>query len=288
MKSMTGYGYAEGNDGRFSASIELKTYNNRYLDLIFSLPPVLGPLEERLRETLRQKIARGRIELFLRFKDLQEQLSISLDQANIESYAEVLRTLSRLAGLPDALRLEHLLAMDGLVRVDRNRDIEACWSFLLPLLQAALLELEASRLREGSAIRADLLAQLCIIEGLASSMEKHVPQIELTVRDQLRQRFVGLMGDLVDEQRMLAEVAVQLNRLTVHEELVRLAAHCGAARQFIQEGKQAGKKLDFLFQEMNREINTIGSKSSLVGLSNDVVSAKEALENLREQVRNVE
>lgn len=288
MKSMTGYGYAEGNDGRFSASIELKTYNNRYLDLIFSLPPVLGPLEERLRETLRQKIARGRIELFLRFKDLQEQLSISLDQANIESYAEVLRTLSRLAGLPDALRLEHLLAMDGLVRVDRNRDIEACWSFLLPLLQAALLELEASRLREGSAIRADLLAQLCIIEGLASSMEKHVPQIELTVRDQLRQRFVGLMGDLVDEQRMLAEVAVQLNRLTVHEELVRLAAHCGAARQFIQEGKQAGKKLDFLFQEMNRKINTIGSKSSLVGLSNDVVSAKEALENLREQVRNVE
>lgn len=288
IRSMTGYGFAESAGPDHNASIEIKSWNNRFLDLILTLPPSLSPLEERVREKIRSVLVRGRVEVMVRFRDLQENVQVQLDAANVAVYARTLRELARLAGLEGDIRLDHLLQMEGIIRIDRQRDLEAWWSILEPVLDRALEAMQASRLREGQAIHRDLVAQLDRLGQSHQTFTAMAGRMEELVREGLRRRFVEVMGDLVDQDRMLAEVAVQLNRLTINEELVRLGAHLAAARQMLDSGEPVGKKLDFLAQEINREINTIGSKSSQLDLTDAVITAKDALENLREQLRNVE
>lgn len=288
MKSMTGFGYAESREGRFSISVEIKSYNNRYLDLVLTMPPTLNPLEERIREAIRTKVLRGRVECHIRFRDLQENLQVSLDAANVRNYAEVLEELRRLAGINEPVSLSHLLGMEGLVRTERQRDPDLYWTGLQPALESAALALEDSRQQEGQAILRDLLMQLDRVETGVQIIEGLAPRMEEQVRTSLRQRFSEILGDLVEEQRMLAEVAVQLMRFSINEEIVRLHSHLATARAMMHGTESSGKKLDFLCQELNREINTIGSKNIVIEISNAVIEVKDALENIREQIRNVE
>ena len=288
MKSMTGFGYAESQTGRFSVSVEIKSFNNRYLDLVLNMPPSLNPVEDRIRESVRKRVLRGRVECHIRFRDLQENLQASLDTANVRTYIGVLEELRAVAGIVEPVGLSHLLSMEGLVRTERQRDPDLYWQGLQPVLESAALALEDSRRREGVAILTDLLSQLDRIEKGVRSIQALSPRMEEQIRASLRQRFQELLGDLVEEQRMLAEVAVQLMRFSINEEIVRLHAHLATARSLMHGDESTGKKLDFLFQEMNREINTIGSKNIMIEISNAVIEVKDALENIREQIRNVE
>lgn len=288
MRSMTGYGYCESQTERYSISVETKSYNNRYLDVVLNLPPSIAALEERVRDFVRERCTRGRVELYVRFRDNSEELKISLDEANVKAYRHVLERLRELGGVDQPVALEHFLSMDGLVRIERQRDLDESWQALSAVLEEALDGLTKSRAREGETIRTDLLAQLNRVVSQVDSIETKAPLIEEQVRTGLRQRFTEVLGELVEEQRMLAEVAVQLNRLTINEELVRLRAHIGVARELMTGNEPAGKKLDFLCQEMNREINTIGSKNVMIEIGNSVIEVKDALENIREQIRNVE
>ena len=288
MRSMTGYGYGELQNERFSITVEIRSYNNRYLDLVLNLPPSIASLEERVRDFARERCSRGRVEFFIRFRDNSEALNISLDESSVKAYTQVLERLRQLSSVQEPVGLSHLLSVEGLVRIERQRDPDESWKALEGVVAQAMKGLEISRDREGESIHRDLVSQLQRIIASLAIVEGFAPKIEEHIRSGLKQRFAEVLGNAVEEQRMLAEVAVQLNRLTINEELVRLNSHMTLAHELVNGNEAAGKKLDFLCQEINREINTIGSKNIFVEVANAVIDVKDALENIREQIRNVE
>jgi uncharacterized protein (TIGR00255 family) len=288
MKSMTGYGYGEASAKCFQMSLEIKSYNNRYLDIYVNTPSALSPLEPRIREYLSGKILRGKVEVFLKVKDIEEDIAVSVDPAIAGGYLAALRRLAELAGTGEEVRLSHLLHMEGILKTDRNRDVDDYWKELEQLLSRVLADFEASRLREGAATEKDILRLLEEIKKNSAEIAGRVPQLEKYFSETIRRRMEELLSDKIDEARITAEAALLLVKYSIHEELVRLCAHCEAFLAAAAETGGIGKKLDFICQEMNREINTIGSKNVVVEVSRCVVAMKDALENIREQIRNIE
>ncbi len=288
MKSMTGFGYREYQDDRLRMTLELKGYNNRYLDIAVSLPPFLSPLENRVREEIAKGIPRGRVEVSLKVRETEEGVTVSIDRGAVRAYAGALRELAELAEIEEPLHLSHLLRLEGVLKAERERNLEDYWDRLRPLLRDTLAEFESSRVREGRALEADILSQIGLLEQRTALIEEHVPELESTIRDSLRQRFREVLGNEADEGRIYTETAVMLVRYTINEEIVRIRAHLSSFRENAAADGPVGKKLDFICQELNREINTIGSKSILVPVSQAVIDMKDALENIREQLRNLE
>lgn len=288
MISMTGYGYAERSDDRLHATVEVKSVNNRYLDVNVSLPGSLSPLEPEVRERVGAVAARGRVDVYVRLRELQEDLAVYVDRSALAGYAGALEELRAAAGVDDPVRLEHLLAFEGIIKSERAVDRDRYWDLVRPLLDEALDAFTATRRAEGERLESDIGTQLSRVEAALSAVREHAGEIETGVRRNLTDRFREVVGDAVEEGRMLAEVAVQLTRFSINEEIVRLAAHLESFRLAMSAAGPLGKKLDFVCQEMHREINTIGSKSVVLAVSEQVVEAKDALENVREQLRNVE
>jgi uncharacterized protein (TIGR00255 family) len=285
---MTGYGHAEHLDEQFSAVVEVKSYNNRYLDVNVTLPGILSSLESAIREKVGSVAERGRVEVYVRIRELSEDLSVIVDKGTVNGYVKALSELREHAGITEPITLNHLLRMDGVLRTERVVDHDRYWAVLEPLLESALQEFARSRAVEGEQLEKDVLAQLEQIERCVRAVESHAAEIEEHIRTGLRERFREVVGDAVDENRVLTEVAVQLTRFSINEEITRLDAHLASFRTIAQAQGSVGKKLDFLCQELNREINTVGSKSIIVAINQRVVEAKDALENVREQLRNVE
>ncbi len=288
MKSMTGYGYKEGGSEILHFSVELKSYNNRFLDIYVNLPLAISPLESRVREFLLDRIQRGKVEVYIKMKETQEHLRVTVDEGVVKGYLQALRKLVSYADAPEEIRLSHLLRLEGILQVEKSRDIEEYWKELRPLLDETFASFDASRIREGEALEKDVLHLLEKIEAEVQSIEGRLPELKRFFTETIRARMEELLGDQVDEGRILSEVAVLLVKYSVNEELVRLKAHIEAFRKILKEEGGIGKKLDFLCQEMNREINTVGSKNVLADVTRSVVEMKEALENIREQIRNIE
>lgn len=285
---MTGFAHREINAAGMRGSLELKSYNNRYLDLSIYLPPYLSRLEPRFREYLAARIAHGKVELWLRIRELDVAVSVSADMAAAKAVSKVLAEIAEACGIQDPPRLGNLLAFDGVVAYERDIDEDKLWARIESELESCFADYEDARIREGEATGLDIESQLLRIASAVASVRSRVPEIERTVRSQLAQRFREVMGDAVDENRVLAETASLLMKYTVNEELARLDAHIASFRRIAAGEAAPGKKLDFLCQEMNREVNTIGSKNILLPVSEAVVELKDALENVREQLRNVE
>ncbi len=288
MISMTGYGHCERTDDTVTASVEVKSVNNRYLDVQVSLPATLNPLEPAIRERLTAKVARGRVDVTVRLRELQEDLAVTVDRKALGGYLAALTELREAAGIDAPIALEHVLGLEGVIKSERAQDRERYWSIVEPLLIEALERFDESRREEGIRLARDIDRQISRTETVVQRVSEHAGEIDLQVKANLGDRFAEVVGDRVEESRMLAEVAVQLTRFSINEELVRLAAHLESFRATLVRGGPVGKKLDFLCQEMHREINTIGSKSIVLAISEQVVEAKDALENVREQLRNVE
>lgn len=287
MKSMTGYAYRESRTEGTSLNLELKSYNNRYFDLVINIPSYLGPLEPRFREYLSSRIQRGRVEFTLKVKELEEHAKVILDRATAGAYAETLRELIGIAGLDEKLRLSHLLPLEGILKLEKSRDPEAYWTTVTPLLSEVFGEYERSREREGGILERDILSQLGSIERNLAVIESFAPQLEQNLKDSLKARFLEL-DQAVDETRVYAETAVLLVKYSINEEIVRLKAHLGSFRETSAGDGAAGRKLDFISQEINRETNTIGSKSGMLEVNQAVIEMKDALDKIREQLRNVE
>lgn len=288
IKSMTGFAQREIQIPGISGSIGVKSYNNRYLDLSLSLPPYLARLEPRFREYLGGRIVHGKVESWLRIRELDVPVRASADLEAAKAVAGVLRELVDACALSEPPRLANLLSFDGVVAYEREVDEDALWSRLEPELAACFSEYEDSRLREGAATRADIETQLGRVARLSEGLRARVPEVEQTIRAQVQSRFKDIAGEETDQNRLLAEIASLLMKYTINEELARLAAHIVSFKRFMDVEDAPGKKLDFLCQEMNREVNTIGSKSMLLPVSQAVVELKDALENIREQLRNIE
>jgi uncharacterized protein (TIGR00255 family) len=288
MKSMTGFGSRDFQDSSIHLMVEIKCYNNRYLDLVVSLPPPLNPLEGKIRKLLTDRIGRGRVEFSLRMRELEENITVHIDTAVAEQYYRSLKQLADRLGLEGAVTLSHLLDRDGVIKTDKSRDMDHYWTLLEPVLSGTVADLEQDRIREGAATETDILKSLSVIEEQVAEIERFAPEIEKTIRENFVAKFREVTGSEIDENRLLTEMGLYLIRYDINEELSRLRAHTKAFRDDLRLAEPVGRKLDFLAQEMNREINTIGSKSGFLPISRAVVLVKESLEKIREQVRNVE
>jgi uncharacterized protein (TIGR00255 family) len=288
IHSMTGYGYSESAEKQLSVSVEIKGYNNRYLDVQLTMPATLGALENDLRNLIKERCVRGRVEVYIRLQSSDEELKVRTDTAQARALAEGLREVRRAAGIRGALRLEHLLKFDGLIRLEKSRDAEAAKAVLTEQFRIALEAFAASRLTEGESTVRDILAQLERFESAFHGVRSREKEIEEHINRQLRSRFEEVMGDKIEEDRILAELASLLVKHSINEEISRLDAHIGQFKAELAAGGALGKRLDFLCQEMNRETNTIGSKNLLKDIAVGVIDMKDALENIREQLRNIE
>jgi uncharacterized protein (TIGR00255 family) len=184
--------------------------------------------------------------------------------------------------------LSLILGMEGVLTIEKNRDDDRYWKQIEPVLKNAAEDFETERLREGRHTEADIFSHIGLIEAALETVAAHAPALEASIRENLRSRFAELLGNQIDENRVLAETAVLLVKYSISEEISRLSSHLAEFRAETKRNPGPGKKLDFLCQEINREINTIGSKTTVLEVSRAVVNMKDALENVREQLRNVE
>lgn len=287
MVSMTGFAFGETSVGSVRMTIELKSYNNRYLDLILGLPASLASWEPVLRDKLASAIGRGRVECNVRLKEQVEGVSIEVNLPLARDYCAALEVLRKGAGLKDKVRLDQVAAFPGVLGASKDQDPVALRKAADTLVGTLLDEFQKSRQAEGARLQSDILRQLETITSGRSAVAGRSETMEGVFRDNLRRKFQDLAAE-ADENRILSETALLLVRYGINEELVRLESHEKTFRELASESGPVGKKLDFLCQELGREINTIGSKTTFAEVQQLVVSMKDALENIREQLRNVE
>lgn len=289
MLSMTGYGFAQELTDDFLLGVEVKSYNNRYLEINHTIPNSLSRFEQEIDARIKQVVSRGHVELSIKFRQMSTDLALHVDTAAVERYTTAFAQIGEAAQLAAAPTLGDYLTADGVLVALRETDVSKYEEPLFSLLEKALIDFRSSKEREGEATRQDLLrlgARLA--EGL-DAVEAHAGTLETKLKENLLNRFDELLGNKgYDENRFLQEVAMLLSKYSVNEEIVRLRTHIEAFTELLASTEPVGKRLDFLCQEMNREINTIGSKSILVEINQQVVSMKDNLENIREQVRNIE
>lgn len=288
MRSMTGYAYREYQEKDCSISVEFRGYNNRFLDINISLPAHLSSLERYVRELIAKTCVRGRIDITIHYRELNVPLTVTVNHAAAMAYNRAFNALAETLHIDKKLDLGILIGLEGVLEIEQSRDENRYWDRLEPLLKAAREDFDLERSREGEHTRKHILSQVSLIEKFLNQVNDHADEIEVMVKENLRGRFVELLGDTIDENRILAETAVLLIKYTISEEISRLRSHLSEFRAEAERNPSPGKKLDFLCQEMNREINTIGSKTPQIEVSQAVIEMKHALENVREQLRNVE
>jgi uncharacterized protein (TIGR00255 family) len=288
MKSMTGFAGREILEGGISVSIEMKGYNSRFLDLFVNLPPFLSALEAEIRDYVSSRFKRGKIEVTVRVREPNADIAVSVNHRAAGAYYDSILALASDLGLEEKPDLALILGMEGVLEIEKNRDDERYRSIIEPLLQQAADQFEAERVREGRRAEDDILSHIASLEAGLKTVASYSPVMEAAIQENLKNRFSELLGDRIDENRILAETAVLLMKYTISEELSRLSSHLEEFRLEAERNPSPGKKLDFLCQEINREINTIGSKTPVLEVSRAVVGMKDALENIREQLRNVE
>ncbi len=289
MRSMTGYAYKERIDEDVNISVEIKSWNSRFLDLSVNMPSFLGRLENRIREKCSSMILRGKVDLNIRIREKNTDVTVEADENAAKAYFKAIQSIAASCGLDSQnIPLGLIVSQEGVLSVQKDTDPERYWAMIEPVFTEALADFTADRDREGKNLKKDLLEKLSKIEESEKLFKDWIPQMESLFRDNVLKRFKEVLGDEVDEQRVMAETAALLVKYTINEEVVRLQSHIDALKAEMENNPAPGKKIDFICQELNREINTIGSKNQFVEVGRAVIAAKDALENIREQARNVE
>ncbi len=292
IRSMTGYGRAKKECNGRNILVELKSVNNRYLDLTVKLPKLFGFLEEKIKTYIASKgISRGKVEIYVGIDILEEiGITVALDRAYAKSYIDALRTLQAEFSLQDDISVMTVAANRDIFSVKKaDENMEKEWANVLPVLEEATDAFIRSREREGENLKADILAKKEHIEALVL---KIAPLSEADVKNQyakIEARIRQLLGDVtVDEGRLITECALFADKIAIDEELVRLSSHFESFEHILIGEGPVGRKLDFLLQEINRETNTIGSKANNLEIAKMVVEIKSELEKIREQIQNLE
>ena len=288
MTSMTGYAYQEKTYDMAVVSVEIKSVNSRFLDLSVNLPPYLASLEADFRKQITSSLARGKVDVNIRVKETDGQTEVIADTSAAKAYYQAILKVKEACALNGDLPLSMIISQPGVLTVNKSYDIEKYRSFIQPLLDSALEIFIEDRKREGENLKKDLLEKLSLLDTAAAFFKEWQPKMEEAFKAQISQKFNELLGDKADQNRIMTETAAMLVKYTINEEIVRLFSHLKAMREEIQTNPVPGKKLDFICQEANREINTIGSKNQFAEVGAMVIKAKDALENIREQSKNVE
>ncbi len=289
MNSMTGYSYNEELGENYSVSVEIKSVNSRFLDLSINLPSFLGRLESKFKELITSKIQRGKIDVFIRIKENNAPVTISVDEKMAKSYFDAISKVANTIGQTEKdIPLSLIISQEGVLTSQKEIDIDYYWNLILPIFEKAFTDYIADRKREGENLKNDLLFQLDKIQKASEIFSEWQPKMENAFKESILKKFNELLADKVDEQRVMTEVAALMVKYTINEEIVRLKSHINALTKEIEENPIPGKRIDFICQEMNREINTIGSKNQFIEIAQEVINAKDALENIREQSKNIE
>ncbi len=290
IHSMTGFGAGGGASGGEEIAVEIRSVNHKFCEVKVRLPRELAALEPLVVRTVKVRLARGGIDVSLRRAGAAGAMAPRVDAVLAEAYARAYAEVQARLGLHDPIQLRDIVAAEGVIRLDeRDADLDAARAATDRALTEALDALGAMRQREGEALAADLEGRLAIVESLVARVEVLAPLAVAHHRTRLAERVKELTQGLpLDPGRLAQEVALLADRSDVAEEITRLRSHVAQARALLGSQEPAGRKLDFLVQEMHREVNTIGSKSQHAELSGLVVSLKAEVERMREQVQNVE
>jgi uncharacterized protein (TIGR00255 family) len=288
---MTGYGGAKGEVNAIVVSAELKSVNNRHLDTSVRLPKSCLFAEEAVRNAVSGSISRGKVDVFISVDTSQaDEVSILVNEPLAAAYVQAATQVSEQFSLPNDMTAMSLLRMPEVISTQReDSDRDAVGQAISQILQAALTEFDAMRTREGDKLKKDILGKLDTIEDMVRQVERRSPETVTEYREKLLARMQEVLGEAgIDEARILQEAAIYADRVAVDEETVRLHSHIAQFRLMLDGGSPVGRKLDFLVQEMNREINTTGSKCSDSDIAKTVIAMKAELEKIREQIQNIE
>src|SRR4051812_429736 len=291
LRSMTGFGSGRARVQDEELTVELKSLNHKFCEVKARLPRELGTLEPMVTKAIKDRLARGAVEVFIKRQTPGAPASApQVDTALAREYLRALLELARAIGAPEQVTLRDVATLPGVLRVEeRGVDAESAQRALETALQEALERLTEMRAREGDSIRADLESRLAFLEAGAAKLEALAPRQVAEYQKRLEERIAELArGVAVDPQRLAQEVAYLAERTDVAEEMTRLRSHLGQFRDLIASNEPSGRKMDFLVQEMHREVNTTGSKSQHPEIALNVVAMKAELERIREQVQNVE
>lgn len=291
MLSMTGYGKGEYVEGGLELTCEIKTVNNRYLDVSIKAPRIFAAYEDVVRNTIRKKLTRGHADVFISFKDKRErETALATDLALASSYVAAAKALkAAFPDLPDDVTLSSVLRYPEVLKQEDSYSLdEELTNALDNALTIALDKLNEMRAIEGQKLKEDMLSRVETIEKLVKEITERAPMIAAEYREKLTARVKEYLSEAqIDEGRLLTEVAVFTDKSNIDEELTRLRSHIEQFRSICEEGI-VGRKLDFLVQEFNREANTTCSKSNDVTITRAGLALKNEIEKIREQVQNLE
>lgn len=290
---MTGYGCGESVHDGGKLVVEISSVNRKQSEISVTLPRDLEMLEARIREEVNRHVARGRVtvRVTVHASDDRRAGSVRINRVLARAYARELGALASELGLSGSLSIDTLIRAPGVLETEaESGDGEVCWPALSAALAAALQQMLAMRALEGANLQADLASRLALMRGAATAIRDRAPLVAEHYRRQLHERIAaaGINLTAEDQERLLKEVALFADRSDITEELTRLESHFGQFAQILQSPEPVGRTLDFLAQEMNREINTIGSKANDAAIARDVVVLKSELERIREQSQNLE
>jgi len=292
MQSMTGYGRSFVQINGREMTVEVKSVNHRFLDIAFRMPRNLMFLEDAARKLIGAKLARGHVDVFMTYRNLRSDArTVVADPALFSAYVQAMRQLSGAIGpdLRDDSTLMGIAKMpDVLTVTEAEEDQDAVQALMKEALEGALEQLIAMRRREGEAMQRDLSARADAIEQMTKAVEARYPETVEAYKQRLRAAVEELVGSGVDETRLLTEVAIMADRSAIAEETVRLHSHVRQLRALFEAAEPVGRRMDFIVQELNREVNTISSKSQDIPITNLVVDMKAEIEKLREQLQNIE
>ena len=291
IASMTGFGRGEATGGGMTVSVELRTVNSRFLEVTARLPRVLSMRENDVKELIRKKISRGKVNVVVNVeKDGEAAASLEINSPAARAYYKLLVQLRRTLKLKETVKLEHMLQFSEIFeQKDDGGNDEKAWGVLQESLDAALAALAEMRRAEGGELERDFRARIALLDRRLEEIERLSAGQVPAERERLRERVTQILDKApVDEGRLEMELALMADRLDVTEECVRFKSHNKFFLDALSLPEPAGRKLNFLIQEMNREANTIGSKSSATEIAHLVVSMKEELERIREQLQNIE
>ncbi|MDY6838662.1 MAG: YicC/YloC family endoribonuclease [Thermodesulfobacteriota bacterium] len=292
IKSMTAYGRAEKTVEGRSYSVEMRSVNRRYCEISVRMPPQLLPLEDRIKKSVADSVSRGRVDVIVRWKGgLEPVPEMRVDLPLAEAYYKNLCELKEALHIKEEVGIQTLLGLEGIIATaEREVDLEATWRALSSCINEALKGMDSMRVSEGKAICDDFHKRLQSVEEVLAGIKALAPSVLSEYHDRLKERIGLLTKGMVelDPNRLAQEAAFLVDKSDITEEIVRAESHLRQFRTMMETEGPAGRALDFLLQELNREVNTIGSKGGNAELSHMVVALKSELEKIREQVQNVE
>ena len=290
MRSMTGYGRGSAEiDGR-RMTVELKSVNHRFLDIAYRMPRSLSFLEDDVRSALSARLCRGHVDVYISYQNLREDArTVLVDRAMLSAYLRALEEIAQASGAQERVAAIELLKLGDIVTVqEAEEDRQAVTELLQAAIAPALDGLIAMREREGQAMAQDLFHRGQVIAAALGTVEKRAPETVSEYQARLRERIAALVEAPLDENRLAAEVAIMADRSDISEEIARLKSHIAQLGELLGSEEPVGRKLDFLVQEFNREVNTISSKSQDIPITRAALEMKSEIEKLREQLQNVE